>query len=91
MIEISCTFRFAFYHEVAIEFMTYTSRNKKDKSGAYLFLPAGPAKPHVGSDHRPIIRVASGFYSSEIQVLLPNLLHRYLSFLNLYVLDRVRH
>ena len=57
--------------------MTYKSRNAKDKSGAYLFLPAGPADPHVSSDHRPIIRVTTGYFFSEIHVLLPNLVHRY--------------
>ena len=67
--------------------MTYRSRNAKDKSGAYLFLPGGPATPHVSSDHRSLIRHIQGHISSEIQVVLPNLLHRYFDHMRYFFLD----
>nr|CAB3263607.1 alpha-mannosidase 2 [Phallusia mammillata] len=59
-----------------LNFVSYTSRMSKDKSGAYLFLPAGDATPHVSADHRPLIRHISGPIMSEVQVLLPNVMHR---------------
>ena len=59
--------------------MKYQSRNAKDKSGAYLFLPSGPAQPHVSPDHRPVIRVTAGVFASELHVSLPNLEHRYVN------------
>lgn len=62
--------------QVAIDFATYTSRSSKDKSGAYLFLPAGNAKLHVSTEYRPTIRYVKGPLMSEVHVMLPNLLHR---------------
>ncbi|XP_078489077.1 alpha-mannosidase 2 [Ciona intestinalis] len=62
--------------QLGIEFVAYTSRNMKDKSGAYLFLPAGPAQPHVTESHRPIVRIIRGPVMSTVHVLLPNVLHK---------------
>ncbi|XP_076823003.1 alpha-mannosidase 2x-like [Clavelina lepadiformis] len=63
------------FSKVGINFVTYTSRMSKDKSGAYLFLPAGEAQPHVGPDQRPLVRVMRGPIASEVNVVLPNLIH----------------
>ncbi|XP_062847321.1 alpha-mannosidase 2x isoform X2 [Trichomycterus rosablanca] len=50
---------------VQIQFLTYGTRSSKDKSGAYLFLPDGSAKPYVQND-LPIVRVVEGPLFSEV-------------------------
>lgn len=52
-------------HHVKVEFMWYGTTSNRDKSGAYLFLPDGHAKPYVTSEP-PIIRVTTGPLFSEI-------------------------
>ncbi|MBN3283686.1 MA2A1 mannosidase, partial [Polyodon spathula] len=50
---------------VKVEFMWYGTTSNRDKSGAYLFLPDGQAKPYVTSE-APIIRVTTGPVFSEV-------------------------
>ncbi|XP_074056051.1 alpha-mannosidase 2 isoform X1 [Macrotis lagotis] len=61
-------------HEVKVEFIWYGTRNGRDKSGAYLFLPDGEAKPYISADP-PFIRVTHGRIYSEVTCLFPNLKH----------------
>ncbi|KAM9101025.1 alpha-mannosidase 2 [Sarcophilus harrisii] len=61
-------------HEVKLEFAWYGTRNGRDKSGAYLFLPDGEAKPYISADP-PFIRVTHGRIYSEVTCLFPNLKH----------------
>ncbi|XP_069416422.1 alpha-mannosidase 2x isoform X2 [Ovis canadensis] len=50
---------------VDMEFLVYGTRLSKDKSGAYLFLPDGEAKPYVPRDP-PVLRVTEGPFFSEV-------------------------
>ncbi|KAK7121747.1 hypothetical protein R3I93_022736 [Phoxinus phoxinus] len=50
---------------VQIQFLTYGTRPSKDKSGAYLFLPDGNAKPYSQRE-APIVRVVEGPLFSEV-------------------------
>ncbi|XP_020761455.2 alpha-mannosidase 2x isoform X1 [Odocoileus virginianus] len=50
---------------VDMEFLVYGTRSSKDKSGAYLFLPDGEAKPYVPRDP-PVLRVTEGPFFSEV-------------------------
>ncbi|XP_061232614.1 alpha-mannosidase 2x isoform X5 [Neopsephotus bourkii] len=52
-------------HRVSSEFLVYGTRASKDKSGAYLFLPDGEAKPYAPSD-LPVVRVTEGPLFSEV-------------------------
>ncbi|XP_053220278.1 alpha-mannosidase 2x isoform X1 [Podarcis raffonei] len=49
------------------QFLIYGTRSTKDKSGAYLFLPDGEAKPYVPKDP-PVVRVTEGPFFSEVAV-----------------------
>lgn len=51
--------------KVQVQFLTYGTRASKDKSGAYLFLPDGNAKPYIQKDP-PIVRVVEGPLFSEV-------------------------
>ncbi len=57
--------------DVVIEFVAYGTRNRGDKSGAYLFLPDGPAKPLLTGDRRPLVKVVEGKIVSTVDVHLP--------------------
>ncbi|XP_075569771.1 alpha-mannosidase 2x isoform X2 [Pelecanus crispus] len=50
---------------VSSEFLIYGTRTSKDKSGAYLFLPDGEAKPYAPKDP-PVVRVTEGPLFSEV-------------------------
>uniref|UniRef100_A0A8D1BXJ5 Alpha-mannosidase n=1 Tax=Sus scrofa TaxID=9823 RepID=A0A8D1BXJ5_PIG len=50
---------------VDTEFLIYGTRTSKDKSGAYLFLPDGEAKPYVPKDP-PVLRITEGPFFSEV-------------------------
>ncbi|XP_065497708.1 alpha-mannosidase 2x isoform X2 [Caloenas nicobarica] len=50
---------------VSSEFLVYGTRTSKDKSGAYLFLPDGEAKPYAPKDP-PVVRVTEGPLFSEV-------------------------
>ncbi|KFO96646.1 Alpha-mannosidase 2x, partial [Calypte anna] len=51
--------------KVSSEFLVYGTRSSKDKSGAYLFLPDGEAKPYAPKDP-PVVRVMEGPLFSEV-------------------------
>uniref|UniRef100_A0AAX7SL55 mannosyl-oligosaccharide 1,3-1,6-alpha-mannosidase n=1 Tax=Astatotilapia calliptera TaxID=8154 RepID=A0AAX7SL55_ASTCA len=51
--------------KVQMQFMVYGTRPSKDKSGAYLFLPDGKAKPYHQKEP-PVVRVVEGPLFSEV-------------------------
>uniref|UniRef100_A0A6Q2YRW6 Alpha-mannosidase n=1 Tax=Esox lucius TaxID=8010 RepID=A0A6Q2YRW6_ESOLU len=51
--------------KVQMQFVTYGTRSSKDKSGAYLFLPDGKAKPY-SQKGPPVVRVVEGPLFSEV-------------------------
>ncbi|EGD74845.1 hypothetical protein PTSG_07075 [Salpingoeca rosetta] len=53
-----------------MEFLTYTSRSGSDRSGAYLFMPAGPAAQLHHPN--PTVAVTRGPIVEELVVSLPN-------------------
>uniref|UniRef100_A0A8C8BG03 mannosyl-oligosaccharide 1,3-1,6-alpha-mannosidase n=1 Tax=Otus sunia TaxID=257818 RepID=A0A8C8BG03_9STRI len=53
------------HQRVSCEFLVYGTRTSKDKSGAYLFLPDGEAKPYTPKDP-PVVRVTEGPLFSEV-------------------------
>ncbi|XP_028909789.1 alpha-mannosidase 2 isoform X1 [Ornithorhynchus anatinus] len=61
-------------HHLKVEFAWYGTTNSRDKSGAYLFLPDGEAKPYVLTDP-PIIRVTHGKIYSEVTCFFLHLTH----------------
>lgn len=58
---------------VNLEFVKYGTTNKKDKSGAYLFMPDGPAKAVITTS--PLIRVVKGRILTEVHVFLDKIFH----------------
>ncbi|KAL0612654.1 Alpha-mannosidase 2x [Plecturocebus cupreus] len=48
-----------------MEFLVYGTHMSKDKSGAYLFLPDGEAKPYIPKEP-PVLRVTEGPFFSEV-------------------------
>lgn len=60
--------------EVAIDFATYGTKPSGDRSGAYLFLPDGPAEAHALGE-QPSIYVSRGKLMQEVRVALPNVVH----------------
>uniref|UniRef100_A0A8C8JNM9 Mannosidase, alpha, class 2A, member 2 n=1 Tax=Oncorhynchus tshawytscha TaxID=74940 RepID=A0A8C8JNM9_ONCTS len=54
--------------KVQIQFVTYGTRSTKDKSGAYLFLPDGKAKPYSQKEP-PVVRVVEGPLFSEVVIM----------------------
>ncbi|XP_048359318.1 alpha-mannosidase 2 [Sphaerodactylus townsendi] len=61
-------------HHIKIEFVWYGTTSNRDKSGAYLFLPDGEAKPYVFSDP-PAIRVTHGKIFSEVTTFFHHFTH----------------
>ncbi|XP_013386554.1 alpha-mannosidase 2x isoform X2 [Lingula anatina] len=60
-------------NQVQVQFVKYGTINAKEKSGAYLFLPNGPAQNiDVGN---PFIRVVQGALMSEVHVFIPHVEH----------------
>ena len=53
--------------------MRYGTRRSGDKSGAYLFLPDGPARPMPTEG--PLVRIVEGKVVSYIEVVLPFAIH----------------
>uniref|UniRef100_A0A8C3B2X2 Alpha-mannosidase n=1 Tax=Cyclopterus lumpus TaxID=8103 RepID=A0A8C3B2X2_CYCLU len=51
--------------KVQMQFIVYGTRPSKDKSGAYLFLPDGKAKPY-NQKEPPVVRVVEGPLFSEV-------------------------
>lgn len=62
-------------HEVKVQFSWYGTTSKKDKSGAYLFLPDGEAKPYVYTT-LPLIRVQRGKFYSDVTCFFEHVTHR---------------
>lgn len=60
--------------EAAIDFATYGTKPSGDRSGAYLFLPDGPAQAH-GFGEQPAVFVSKGKLMQEVRVALPNVVH----------------
>jgi len=60
--------------EAAIDFATYGTKSSGDRSGAYLFLPDGPAMTH-GRGEQPAVYVIRGKLMQEVRVALPNVVH----------------
>ncbi|XP_015768744.1 PREDICTED: alpha-mannosidase 2-like [Acropora digitifera] len=60
--------------EAAIDFATYGTKSSGDRSGAYLFLPDGPAVTH-GKGEQPAVYVIRGKLMQEVRVSLPNVVH----------------
>uniref|UniRef100_A0A8C3HM58 Alpha-mannosidase n=1 Tax=Chrysemys picta bellii TaxID=8478 RepID=A0A8C3HM58_CHRPI len=61
-------------HQIKVEFAWYGTTSNRDKSGAYLFLPDGEAKPYVFTDP-PTIRVTHGRIFSEVTCFFHHLTH----------------
>ena len=69
------TSRLIFFFQINLQFVFYSSRRSKDKSGAYLFLPNGKAELLTTPETRPLIRVTRGPLASQVHVILPNIQH----------------
>ncbi|XP_028611531.1 alpha-mannosidase 2 isoform X2 [Grammomys surdaster] len=62
-------------HELKVQFLWYGTTNKRDKSGAYLFLPDGQGQPY-GSLRPPIVRVTRGKMYSDVTCFLEHVTHK---------------
>ncbi|XP_003788972.1 alpha-mannosidase 2 isoform X1 [Otolemur garnettii] len=62
-------------HEVKVQFSWYGTTSKIDKSGAYLFLPDGEAKPYVYNE-LPLVIVTRGRIYSEVTCSFEHVIHR---------------
>ncbi|XP_008578874.1 PREDICTED: alpha-mannosidase 2 [Galeopterus variegatus] len=63
------------HHTINVQFSWYGTSSKRDKSGAYLFLPDGNAKPYVYRT-LPFFRVVHGRIYSEVTCFLEHITHR---------------
>uniref|UniRef100_A0A8D2NFB1 mannosyl-oligosaccharide 1,3-1,6-alpha-mannosidase n=1 Tax=Zonotrichia albicollis TaxID=44394 RepID=A0A8D2NFB1_ZONAL len=61
-------------NQMKVEFAWYGTTSNRDKSGAYLFLPDGDAKPYIFTDP-PTIRVAHGTIFSEVVCFFHHVTH----------------
>uniref|UniRef100_A0A8B9IRY8 Mannosidase alpha class 2A member 1 n=1 Tax=Amazona collaria TaxID=241587 RepID=A0A8B9IRY8_9PSIT len=61
-------------HQMKVEFAWYGTTSNRDKSGAYLFLPDGDAKPYIFTDP-PTIRVTHGRIFSEVVCFFNHVTH----------------
>ncbi|GAB1301271.1 Alpha-mannosidase 2 [Apodemus speciosus] len=61
-------------HELKVQFLWYGTTNKRDKSGAYLFLPDGQGQPYV-SLRPPFVRVTRGRIYSDVTCFLEHVTH----------------
>jgi alpha-mannosidase II len=57
-----------------LEFITYGTREGRERSGAYLFLPDGPAKV-VATRQAPLVRFIRGPVATQVEVQLPFVMH----------------
>jgi len=57
-----------------LEFITYGAKEGRERSGAYLFLPDGPAKV-ISTRQAPLVRFIRGPVVTQIEVQLPFVLH----------------
>ncbi|XP_036029588.1 alpha-mannosidase 2 [Onychomys torridus] len=63
------------HHEIQVQFLWYGTTNKRDKSGAYLFLPDGQGQPYV-SQRPPFVRMTRGRLYSEVTCFLEHVTHK---------------
>ncbi|XP_030049323.1 alpha-mannosidase 2 [Microcaecilia unicolor] len=61
-------------YQTKVDFIWYGTTSKADKSGAYLFLPDGEAKPYVFTEP-PVIRVSHGSIFSEVTCFFLHITH----------------
>ncbi|XP_038938965.1 alpha-mannosidase 2 isoform X1 [Rattus norvegicus] len=61
--------------ELKVQFLWYGTTNKRDKSGAYLFLPDGQGQPYV-SLRTPFVRVTRGRIYSDVTCFLEHVTHK---------------
>uniref|UniRef100_UPI00398F1BDD alpha-mannosidase 2 isoform X2 n=1 Tax=Pristiophorus japonicus TaxID=55135 RepID=UPI00398F1BDD len=61
-------------HQINIQFWWYGTTSNRDKSGAYLFMPNGEAKPYVSSEP-PILRISRGPLFSEMVCIYQHFTH----------------
>ncbi|XP_036436194.1 alpha-mannosidase 2 isoform X1 [Colossoma macropomum] len=61
-------------HSIKVEFLCYGTTSKKDKSGAYLFLPDGEATK-CSPSQPPVIRVTKGPVFSEVTTTFTHVTH----------------
>ncbi|XP_061119447.1 alpha-mannosidase 2 isoform X2 [Conger conger] len=59
---------------VKVEFLWYGTTSKRDKSGAYLFLPDGEGKSYTSSSP-PMVRIAKGTVFSEVTTIYEHVTH----------------
>jgi alpha-mannosidase II len=60
--------------DVKLQFMTYGTRARGDKSGAYLFFPDGEAQP-IKLGNNPLVRIIEGKIVSYVEVQTPFFTH----------------
>uniref|UniRef100_A0AAY4DVS3 Alpha-mannosidase n=1 Tax=Denticeps clupeoides TaxID=299321 RepID=A0AAY4DVS3_9TELE len=60
--------------QIKVEFAWYGTTSNKDKSGAYLFLPDGEARPYTPSQ-APVVRVTKGPVFSEVTTTFTHITH----------------
>ncbi|XP_001504635.1 alpha-mannosidase 2 [Equus przewalskii] len=63
------------HHKVQVQFSWYGTSSKRDKSGAYLFLPDGEAKPYAYTT-LPRVRVQRGRFYSDVTCFFEHVTHR---------------
>ncbi|XP_035246262.1 alpha-mannosidase 2 isoform X2 [Anguilla anguilla] len=59
---------------IKVDFLWYGTTSKRDKSGAYLFLPDGEAKIYT-TNSPPLIRVTKGMVFSEVTTIYEHVTH----------------
>lgn len=62
------------HHEMKVQFLWYGTTSRRDKSGAYLFLPDGQGQPYV-SLRPPFVRVTHGRIYSEVTSFFEHVTH----------------
>ncbi|XP_041487731.1 alpha-mannosidase 2 isoform X2 [Microtus oregoni] len=62
------------HHEMKVQFLWYGTTGRRDKSGAYLFLPDGQGQPYV-SLRPPLVRVTHGRIYSEVTSFFEHVTH----------------
>ncbi|XP_075807240.1 alpha-mannosidase 2 [Microtus pennsylvanicus] len=62
------------HHEMKVQFLWYGTTSRRDKSGAYLFLPDGQGQPYV-SLRPPLVRVTHGRIYSEVTSFFEHVTH----------------
>ncbi|KAM5299661.1 alpha-mannosidase 2 [Ctenodactylus gundi] len=63
------------HHNVKVQFSWYGTTGRRDKSGAYLFLPDGTAQPYVYKT-LPFVRVTHGRIYSEVTCFFDHVTHK---------------